>query len=54
MQDWMRRIAARGEVEAAREVLARSGQSAAQWSARLHRDFELARSAADAASGASP
>jgi hypothetical protein len=50
----MRRIAARGEVEAAREVLARSGQSAAQWSARLHRDFVLARSAADAASGASP
>jgi hypothetical protein len=53
-QDWMRRIAAQGEVQAAREVLARSGHSVEQWSARYRKDFALAKATAEAAATASP
>jgi hypothetical protein len=54
MQDWMRRIAAQGEVQAAREALARSGHSVEQWSARYRKDFALAKATAEAAATASP
>ena len=53
-QEWMRRVAAEGEVQAAREELARSGRSVEQWSARYRKDFALARATAEAAATASP
>jgi len=53
-QGWMRRLAGAGEVQAAREVLAHSGRSVAQWSARDRKDFALAKATADAAATASP
>ena len=53
-QDWMRRLVAGGEVQAARELLARSGRSVEQWSARYRKEFALAKAAADAAATASP
>ena len=53
-QEWMRRVAAEGEVQAAREELARSGRSVEQWSARYRKDFALAKATAEAAATASP
>jgi hypothetical protein len=41
-------------VQAAREVLARSGHSVEQWSARYRKDFALAKATAEAAATASP
>jgi hypothetical protein len=52
VQAWMRRLAAEGEVQAAREALADSGASVAQWMERYRKELALATSAAEAAARA--
>lgn len=54
MQAWTRQLAARGELQAMRDVLARSGRSVEQWSVQYRRNFAVATAAAEAATSAAP
>lgn len=50
-QGWMRRLGARGELQAMRDVIAQSGRSVEDWSAQYRRNFAVATAAAEAAAG---
>lgn len=50
MQAWIRQLGTRGERQAMRDVLARSGRSVEEWSAQYRRNFKLAEAAAQTAS----
>ena len=55
MQAWTRQLAARGELQATRDALARSGRSVEQWSAQYRRNFAVATAAAaEAATSVAP
>jgi hypothetical protein len=50
MQAWIRQLGTRGERQAMRDVLARSGRSVEEWSAQYRRNFKLAEATAQTAS----
>lgn len=54
MQGWMRQLGTGGELQALREVLARSGRSVEDWGAQHRRNFALATATAEAAAIADP
>jgi len=54
LQAWTRQLAARGELQAMRDALARSGRSVEQWSAQYRKNFAVAMAAAEAATSAAP
>lgn len=54
MQGWTRRIGARGELQAMRDVVAQSGRSIEDWSAQYRRNFAVAVAASEAAAAAAP
>jgi len=50
MQDWMRQLGTRGELQLMRDVVARSGRSIRDWSGQYRKNIALAAATAQAAS----